>query len=499
MTNENTYRIYTEADIRRYLNGEMSSKEMYALEKLAIEDPFLADAIEGYNAMSSDAAQADLQWLQQNLGQQQEAKVIPLQAASKKKFPWVKMGIAASFIGLVTFLGIKAFDSKKMNESDAYAKNEQAPVTAATTDSIVAFNEVKDSLNFKSNTATTATLKATSQSVFVRPEDLKAFYNKMDYAVTVPDVNATEAPPGAISTAPQKDMAMESKAEEKKLDTARLRVTEASKQAADQEQVIANATTPAPVTVTQSVPRADVGQNSDRVLNRNQNRAANNVDLNNQRANNEVVVNGYGLAKKQAQQATRNYQFNYKVVDEQGNHIPFTNIAVPADQLVTYSRVDGRFGLFSTDSVLKVNFKASGYATQNMALKYNNVGQGVVTLKELPSSNQNLVVIGGADDKKAKSAPKSSKPVSEIQEAEPEDGADNYSSYIANNININEKPQGEVVLSFDISKTGVPTNITVAQSLGSTADQEAIRLLTEGPKWKSKNRKKNKGKLVIKF
>jgi hypothetical protein len=497
MSKENTYRIYTEADIRKYLNGEMSSREMYALEKLAIEDPFLADAIDGYNAITSDAAQADLDWLQQNIGQQ-EASVIPFVTTQKKKFPWVKMGIAASFIGLVTFLGIKAFDSKKLNDSDAFAKNDAAPVTSAATDSIVAFNDVKDSLNLDKNTLATAPLKVPNQSVFVRPEDLKAFYDKMDYTAAAPEVSAAEAPQGGLSTPPQKDMAMESKVEGKRLDTTRLRAAEANKQDIDQEQILANATTPAPVT-NSSAPganRGEIAQNSDRVLNRNQrgNSEITNVDNNLKRSN-----EGYLATRKLNQQATRNYQFNYKVVDEQGNHIPFTNISVPADQLVTYSRVDGRFGLFSTDSVLKVNFKASGFATQNLALKYNNATQGVVTLKEVPSSNQNLVVIGSSDNKKAKSAPKSSKPISEIQEAEPEDGADNYGSYIANNININEKPQGEVVLSFDISKTGAPTNITVSQSLGSTADQEAIRLLTEGPKWKAKNRKKNKGKLVIKF
>jgi hypothetical protein len=34
-------------DIRRYLSGEMSDAERYALEREALEDPFLADAIEG--------------------------------------------------------------------------------------------------------------------------------------------------------------------------------------------------------------------------------------------------------------------------------------------------------------------------------------------------------------------------------------------------------------------------------------------------------------------
>jgi hypothetical protein len=39
--------VYTAADIQRYLAGNMSAEEMHGLEKAALEDPFLADAIEG--------------------------------------------------------------------------------------------------------------------------------------------------------------------------------------------------------------------------------------------------------------------------------------------------------------------------------------------------------------------------------------------------------------------------------------------------------------------
>ena len=38
---------YTAADFERYHSGKMSAGEMHALEKAAMEDPFLADALEG--------------------------------------------------------------------------------------------------------------------------------------------------------------------------------------------------------------------------------------------------------------------------------------------------------------------------------------------------------------------------------------------------------------------------------------------------------------------
>ena len=41
-------KIYTPADFERYHAGTMPVNEMHELEKAALEDPFLADALEGY-------------------------------------------------------------------------------------------------------------------------------------------------------------------------------------------------------------------------------------------------------------------------------------------------------------------------------------------------------------------------------------------------------------------------------------------------------------------
>jgi TonB family C-terminal domain len=74
-------------------------------------------------------------------------------------------------------------------------------------------------------------------------------------------------------------------------------------------------------------------------------------------------------------------------------------------------------------------------------------------------------------------------------------GWGNYNTYVANNIKIpdNVRPknsQNDVELSFDVDKTGVPINIKVTRSSQcKECDEEAIRLLKEGPKWKRKGKK----------
>ena len=44
--------------------------------------------------------------------------------------------------------------------------------------------------------------------------------------------------------------------------------------------------------------------------------------------------------------------------------------------------------------------------------------------------------------------------------------------------------KGQVTVAFRIGKNGYPADLEVVRSLGYGCDEEAIRLLKEGPKWK---------------
>ena len=67
---------YTAADIERYHAGSMPAEQMHALEKAAMEDPFLADALEGYLFTKTPAA--DVQKIRERLIGNEQAKVLSL-------------------------------------------------------------------------------------------------------------------------------------------------------------------------------------------------------------------------------------------------------------------------------------------------------------------------------------------------------------------------------------------------------------------------------------
>src|SRR5690606_35382748 len=54
-------------DIERYLRGELSSAEMHALEKEALNDPFLAEALEGVEQTGADNFLYDLHELNRSM------------------------------------------------------------------------------------------------------------------------------------------------------------------------------------------------------------------------------------------------------------------------------------------------------------------------------------------------------------------------------------------------------------------------------------------------
>lgn len=66
-------KTYTAAEIASYHAGTMPAGEMYALEKAALEDPFLADALEGY--VHTITAADDIEELHARLAEKEKRKI----------------------------------------------------------------------------------------------------------------------------------------------------------------------------------------------------------------------------------------------------------------------------------------------------------------------------------------------------------------------------------------------------------------------------------------
>lgn len=181
--------------------------------------------------------------------------------------------------------------------------------------------------------------------------------------------------------------------------------------------------------------------------------------------------------------------FRGRVTDANNNAVPFANVTNLEDNVGTYTDARGNFNLTSPDTVLNVQIRGLGYNDNNLQLR-NNVSNAQVVMQEDRS-----VAAQTISSKKINSERRANNPNFKLEnEPEPEDGWDNYDSYLVNNLSIPDDVKGkqsgggQVELSFEVNKYGEPVNIKVIKSLCTRCDQEAIRLVKEGPKWRRKAR-----------
>lgn len=90
----------------------------------------------------------------------------------------------------------------------------------------------------------------------------------------------------------------------------------------------------------------------------------------------------------------------------------------------------------------------------------------------------------------------------EIIVAKPVGGMEDYSEYLSESLNYPEDArrdtiQGTVIVQCSISSDSLPTNCIIVQSLIKSCDEEAIRLIEEGPKWKLVSDSDQQEKIIV--
>lgn len=125
MEMDNTYNIIR---IQQYLRGELTPEEMNQLERQALDDPFLSDAIEGYAHKGVSHAKLTLlqQRLQDRIAQQPEER-------SRMLFNSQRLGIATVacllfLLSCVLFWMINTRDAGKSQEKVTLELNTSEPI-----------------------------------------------------------------------------------------------------------------------------------------------------------------------------------------------------------------------------------------------------------------------------------------------------------------------------------------------------------------------------------
>lgn len=453
MAKDESIRIYAASDIEKYHKGQLSAPERHAMEKAALDDPFLADALEGY-ALPGVNVKEDLAELSGRLSNRTEnSKVIPLIKGGQRTFPWLR---AAAMIIVIAGAGILVyqlgFNTSSKNIAAVTEKETSTELKSQAESPSPKGESYQDSLK-----------DTTSSQLKKNGESNKAGSVKEDVAVQKPalspttDQASTNQAVGSANTNP------------------------ALKESTDMKPVeVASAPVKQEGNIFWAKPRTKKEDSTLRDLDDGY------ADV--KRA--KSVSNPASSRSEENSYFKTANTFRGRVTDAHNNPIPFANVTNTEDNVGTYADAKGFFNLTSPDSVLNVQVRGLGFNNNYLSLKKETVSNQIV-LQEDKSLDE--VVISKKMPNATSRARNANMKL--IGEPEPEDGWENYDSYLANNLNVPKDYQvkntgpDEVKVSFEVNKLGEPVNIKVEKSLCSRCDQEAIRLIKEGPKWKRKARK----------
>ena len=440
MSEEKKYKNYTATDIEKYHKGLLSPGEMNELEKAALDDPFLADALEGYKTTPINIA-SDLSELKKKLEERvSETKVISI-APSGSSFKWWKAAVAVVMLGGLGYVVFQISNDNKSKEVATLEKKQNAPQKTPAGDSNKLIESSRDSvLNVKSTPS-------------VMPDAKEIAKEK----------TSKESPTSKAS--PQTE--------------------------ADNGNLAAEITKPASPGYKQEKDSTGVYRSLEGIAPAAAEKRSAVADDNENR----------GFATYKKEDVLNNRQANYfsgRIKDANNNPLPFANITNTRDNVGTYADAQGRFTLVSPDSVLNVQVRSVGFENSTVQLK-NSAASNEVVLQENKTAPDKVLSFQKPDTSRSRMAN------IKFEELEPADGWSNYKTYLANNINVPDdlkresEAKGQVQVSFEVNQHGDPINIRVEKSLCVKCDEEAIRAVKQGPKWKKKNKKAKRITISVPF
>lgn len=170
-----------------------------------------------------------------------------------------------------------------------------------------------------------------------------------------------------------------------------------------------------------------------------------------------------------------------RVTDNSGAALIGASIIIKGTNTGTVSDIDGNFSIKIPEGKHELIVNYTGFKSEEISVE-----SGDTIAIRLDENGQALseVVVTGYGRKLDRSAEESI-PIY----PEPRDGYKRLERYIRNNLQYPEAAkanaiEGNVVLTFQVQPDGTPTDFKVIQSLGYGCDEEAMRLLREGPKWR---------------
>ncbi|ANH81396.1 hypothetical protein A8C56_10730 [Niabella ginsenosidivorans] len=437
----------------------MSATEMHALEKAALDDPLLADALDGYRGARPSVTAQHLNEIRSRIGNARPVAATPVVPLAAAKTKWWRALAAAAIIGLMA-LGVWQFMNPSGNGRPGkgeVARNEAPAVPATTAPAATEEPTAQtDSITVPPPQTGTAPLSPAQQE--------KSVAGNLRKARPVPASSPVTAVPAQTTALPDTNNTDR---------TDRLY---------------------AEVAMTETTGRSSLQQTNARLLPSVPVKTG-------YLSKGQTVMNNTAPADANNMLLAKpaNRYFIGKVLDPNGNPVPGATISA-SENNVTVSNTDGSFRLPAGDSAGNLSFAAAGY---NNKVQQMLAGKATgIRLEESKNELNEVVVVGyGTAKKRASANMASSLKVDTLPYREspyPQGGWNNFYDQLTVEMGINKATASrDLHLTFTI-EDGIPQNFTVIKTPDAITAQKAISIIKKGPKWKMGRKKKKKVDLKMK-
>ena|GEM_PF-1209243 len=199
-----------------------------------------------------------------------------------------------------------------------------------------------------------------------------------------------------------------------------------------------------------------------------------------------------------------------KVFDYLGRPIPGANVKMVGEDARAITNGSGEFVLSTDKKADKVSIEIAslGYNKKNIEAKADqNLN---IRLDEDQNALSEVIVVASSRNAKKKNTAKdaaqndsvvtvfTTEKVNEML-SQPKGGWSIFEDYLKNNNKLFSNSGLSVELSFSVGKDGKPTDIKIVKGQDKAFEDEAIRLLKNGPKWNYNSKLSNKAAVTIKF
>lgn len=423
-----------EKDIQRYLRGEMSAAEQHALEKAALSDPFLAEALEGLSNLTEAELTEDLESISAELETQTE-HVWQMPAAGAKR----KMASEAA----------ASFASDEMNVAP-----EPNPAVKSNRNWIWPLRIAALLLVFIGGYLFIPLLiDNPKEDLALQQENTKA--DSKPEAGLIPDTTSNAAT--EITEEKKPEVVSNPMVEEKIKSVTKPAIAQAKKDTAAEIQLTDVELSQAEkvVTITEA----------------------------------PVVIHPQEELKKEAAPVARSksafvadtYIIQGRVLaEEDQTPLPGVNIVIKGTTTGAVTDMNGHYQIVSAQPNPILQYSFIGLQSQEVAVK--QPGELNVEMKTDVSQLSEVVITGyspaGVDPNR--------EPV--IKLAQPAGGLRAYDKYLKNSLRypqqaLENNVKGRVTVSFTVHTDGSVDEFNVLKGIGFGCDEEVIRLVKDGPKW----------------